>query len=117
MPRRRAACTATTPRTVCPARAAASWSGGTTEPAYEKDAAGRVTTWDFYGGTLRGVREELARLADLGVTVIYLNPIFEAASNHRYDTADYLRIDPMLGDEEEFCALAARLLSTVSPSC
>ena len=38
----------------------------------------------------------------MGITAIYLNPIFEAASNHRYDTADYLKIDPMLGTEEDF---------------
>lgn len=77
-----------------------------TPPAYKKSEDGDILEWDFYGGTLRGVREKLDYLADLGVTVIYLNPIFEAASNHRYDTADYLRIDPMLGDEGEFCALA-----------
>lgn len=77
-----------------------------TPPAYKKNEDGGILEWDFYGGTLRGVREKLDYLADFGVTVIYLNPIFEAASNHRYDTADYLRIDPMLGDEEEFCALA-----------
>ena len=77
-----------------------------TPPAYKKNEDGDILEWDFYGGTLRGVREKLDYLADFGVTVIYLNPIFEAASNHRYDTADYLRIDPMLGDEEEFCALA-----------
>ena len=77
-----------------------------TPPTYKKSEDGDILEWDFYGGTLRGVREKLDYLADLGVTVIYLNPIFEAASNHRYDTADYLRIDPMLGDEEEFCALA-----------
>ena len=77
-----------------------------TPPAYKKSEDGDILEWDFYGGTLRGVREKLDYLVDLGVTVIYLNPIFEAASNHRYDTADYLRIDPMLGDEGEFCALA-----------
>lgn len=77
-----------------------------TPPTYRKSEDGDILEWDFYGGTLRGVREKLDYLADFGVTVIYLNPIFEAASNHRYDTADYLRIDPMLGDEEEFCALA-----------
>lgn len=42
----------------------------------------------------------------MGVTTIYLNPIFEAQSNHRYDTADYLTIDPMLGTEEDFRRLA-----------
>ena len=41
-------------------------------------------------------------LKDLGVTILYLNPIFEAASNHRYDTSDYLKIDPVLGTREDF---------------
>ncbi len=56
---------------------------------------------DYYGGDLEGVCEELPYLADLGVTCIYLNPIFEAHSNHRYNTADYMKIDPLLGDEED----------------
>lgn len=62
---------------------------------------------DFAGGNLRGIREKLDYLAGLGVEVLYLNPIFMAASNHRYDTADYLRIDPMLGTEADFCDLCA----------
>ena len=60
---------------------------------------------DFAGGNLRGVISKLDYLAELGAEVIYLNPIFMAASNHRYDTADYTRIDPMLGTEEDFRAL------------
>lgn len=60
---------------------------------------------DFAGGDLRGVMEKLDHIAALGVKVIYLNPIFMALSNHRYDTADWLRIDPMLGTEEDFRAL------------
>ena len=75
------------------------------DPTYDKDEAGRIKAWDFYGGTLSGIREKLGHLADMGITVIYLNPIFEAASNHRYDTADYLKIDRMLGDEEAFRGL------------
>ena len=78
-----------------------------TVPHYRKDNYGRISVWDFYGGTLEGIREKLDYLAALGITVIYLNPIFEAASNHRYDTADYLKIDPMLGDEESFKRLCA----------
>ena len=60
---------------------------------------------DFYGGTLNGIREQLPSLKALGITCIYLNPIFEARSNHRYDTSDYLRIDPILGSNKDFCAL------------
>ncbi len=62
---------------------------------------------DFFGGDCNGIREKLGYLADLGVTTIYLNPVFESASNHRYDTADYLRIDPIFGNEQEFRALCA----------
>ena len=76
-----------------------------TPPTYERTPDGGVARWDFYGGTLEGIREKLGYLEDLGATALYLNPVFEAASNHRYDTADYLRIDPMLGDEESFRAL------------
>ena len=60
---------------------------------------------DFFGGTLRGIRQKLDYLADLGVSIIYLNPIFEAHSNHRYNTADYLNVDPLLGTNEDFEAL------------
>ena len=62
---------------------------------------------DYYGGDLEGIRLKLPYLADLGVTCIYLNPIFEAHSNHRYNTADYLKIDPLLGDENDFKRLCS----------
>ena len=52
---------------------------------------------DFFGGTLKGICDALPGLASSGVTVLYLNPIFEAQSNHRYDTGDYLKVDPILG--------------------
>ncbi len=83
-----------------------------TPPAYDRDDAGFITSWDFYGGSLRGIEEHLPHLAEMGVTSIYLNPIFEAASNHRYDTADYMKIDPLLGTEEDFrrlCVTARQL--------
>ncbi len=54
----------------------------------------------FYGGDLDGVRKKLPYLASLGVTVVYLCPIFEAYSNHKYDTADYMAVDPMFGGRE-----------------
>ena len=57
---------------------------------------------DFYGGTLRGIREKLPYLKELGISCLYLNPIVEARSNHRYDTSDYLKVDPILGDTEDF---------------
>lgn len=60
---------------------------------------------DFYGGTFKGIESRLDYLKSLGVGVIYLNPIVEARSNHRYDTADYLRPDPILGTEADFESL------------
>ncbi len=62
---------------------------------------------DFYGGNLPGIESKLDYLQKLGVTVLYLNPIFRAGSNHRYDTGDYKMIDPVLGDEADFTALCA----------
>ena len=62
---------------------------------------------DFFGGTLAGIGEKLPYLASLGVEVLYLNPVFEARSNHRYDTADYERIDPLLGTNGDFEELAS----------
>ena len=60
---------------------------------------------DFYGGTLRGITEKLPYLQSLGVTALYLNPVVEARSNHRYDTSDYRRVDPILGTDEDFSEL------------
>ena len=74
-------------------------------PEYERAEDGSIKTWDFYGGSLKGIQNDLPRIAELGFTAIYLNPIFEAASNHRYDTADYTKIDPILGTERDFTEL------------
>ncbi|EAR09103.1 amylopullulanase [Reinekea sp. MED297] len=57
---------------------------------------------DFFGGDLQGIVEKLDYLADLGVNTLYINPIFEAASNHKYDTADYKNIDDNFGDNALF---------------
>ncbi len=67
-----------------------------------KDLDGVYRANDFYGGNFKGIISELDYLAELGVTDLYLSPIFESSSNHRYDTGDYLKIDPMLGTEEDF---------------
>lgn len=64
---------------------------------------------DFFGGNLKGIQEKLPYLKSLHVQVLYLNPIFQAYSNHRYDTGDYELVDPLLGtrqDFEELCAAA-----------
>lgn len=58
----------------------------------------------FYGGDIAGVQQSLDYLKDLGVTIIYFNPIFEAKSTHKYDGADYLKVDPHFGTNEEFKA-------------
>lgn len=75
------------------------------EPCYVKGPQGEILRWDFFGGNLEGIIKHLDYLEDLGVSVIYLNPVFEARSCHRYDTGDYKKIDPMLGDEKDFIRL------------
>ncbi|MBE6712770.1 MAG: glycoside hydrolase family 13 protein [Ruminococcaceae bacterium] len=74
-------------------------------PEFLPDEKGEVRNCDFFGGNLRGIEEKLDYLSELGVGVIYLNPIFKAWSNHRYDTADYKMIDEMLGTQEDFASL------------
>lgn len=77
-------------------------------PYYCKNTdTGDIQFYDFYGGNIAGIREKLAYLKKLGITAIYLNPVFESCSNHRYDTADYHNIDPVLGTNEEFAAFCA----------
>lgn len=60
------------------------------------------TTRNFQGGDLKGIQENLDHLSDLGVDAVYLNPIFQAGSNHRYNATDYLRVDDRLGSLEDF---------------
>ena len=63
---------------------------------------------DFYGGTFRGIEQKLPYLKELGVSCLYLNPIVEARSNHRYDASDYRRPDPILGTTADFIRLCRR---------
>lgn len=72
------------------------------EPLYIKDKEGRIIRWDFYGGNLSGVTNKLQYIKSLGVNIIYMNPIFESSSCHKYDVGDYEHIDSMLGTDEEF---------------
>jgi glycosidase len=60
------------------------------------------TPTNFFGGDLQGVIDHIDYLKDLGITGIYFTPIFKAHSNHKYDTIDYLEIDPQFGDNETF---------------
>ena len=78
-------------------------------PMYVKNQAGDVVRWDFFGGTLKGIEKKIPYLLDLGVTILYLNPIFSADSNHRYDTNDYFEIDDLLGTKEDFLSLVNAL--------
>lgn len=71
-------------------------------PMYIKNSDNEVVRWDFYGGNLKGIINKLSYLKNLGISIIYLSPIFESQSNHKYDTGDYKKIDPMFGDEETF---------------
>lgn len=74
-------------------------------PYYRPDEKGIVRNNDFFGGDLKGIIQKLPYIKSLGVTVIYLNPIFESQENHRYSTANYEKIDPLLGTEEDFTEL------------
>lgn len=65
-------------------------------------ADGKYYADDFFGGNFNGIREKLDYLEELGVGIIYLSPIFKAYSNHRYDTGDYLKVDELLGTEDDF---------------
>jgi len=75
------------------------------EPLWANGSVGRVINNDYFGGNFNGIKEKLPYLKDLGVSIIYLNPIFEAHSNHRYNTANYMVADPLLGTNEEFADL------------
>ena len=66
-----------------------------------RDADGEIRCCDFYGGNLEGITKKLDYIKGLGASVIYLNPVFKAYSNHRYDTADYKQVDELLGTEED----------------
>ena len=88
---------------VCDGKILRSDWGGT--PYYKPNRYGKVLNHDFFGGNLNGIRSKLDYLQSLHVSLIYLNPIFEAYSNHRYDTGDYMKIDSLLGTEEDFDCL------------
>ena len=82
------------------------------EPFYKPDENGIVKNTDFFGGNLDGIIKKLPYIKSLGVTAIYLSPVFEAESNHKYDTGNYENIDPMFGNEKDFktlCSKASKL--------
>ncbi len=71
------------------------WGG---MPRFLPNEEGEVLNNDFFGGDLKGITQKLDYLKSLSVNCVYLNPIFKAYSNHRYDTGNYMEIDPLLGD-------------------
>lgn len=84
----------------------ADWGG---VPEYLPDKFGKILNDDFFGGNFEGIRRKVGYLKQLGVTHLYLNPVFKARSNHRYDTGDYLSFDGLLGDESDFSSLVKTL--------
>lgn len=78
------------------------------EPYFWPTETGGYLNADYYGGDFAGIQQQLPYLAGLGVCCIYLNPIFEAHANHRYNTADYLNADPLLGTNEQFTELCQK---------
>ncbi len=72
------------------------------QPAFVQSKEACRLNNDYWGGDLKGIESKLPYLKELGVTCLYLNPIFEAHENHRYNTADYRKIDPLLGTEKDF---------------
>ena len=72
------------------------------DPPGTEPWGGKPSTRNFFGGDIRGIVNRLDYIASLGVNALYLNPVFASGSNHKYNTSDYLRIDPAFGDERVF---------------
>ncbi|MCL2820739.1 MAG: glycoside hydrolase family 13 protein [Oscillospiraceae bacterium] len=80
-------------------------------PYFQPDENGIMRNNDFFGGNLYGIIEKLPYLEELGVTCIYLSPVFEADSNHKYDTGDFMKVDSAFGGDEaleKLCKKAAK---------
>lgn len=78
------------------------------EPYWRPDENGKTLNNDYFCGDLKGIESKLPYLSSLGVSCVYLNPVFESHSNHRYDTADYEKIDPLLGTQADFESLCKK---------
>lgn len=87
------------------ARLEPDWKNGV--PEYPEYPGAPLENRTFFGGTLDGITEELDRLRAMGFDALYLSPIFDARSNHRYDTGDYETVDPALGGDKAFDRLIA----------
>jgi glycosidase len=82
----------------------ATWNQQIFDPRNDPNYIGAYSN-QFYGGDLKGITEKLDYLKSIGVTVLYLNPIFKSPSNHKYDTTDYTQIDPAFGTNQDFADL------------
>ncbi len=80
-------------------------------PSFLPNEKGIVLNNDFFGGDFKGITKKLNYLKSLSVNAIYLNPVFKANSNHRYDTGDYSCFDPYLGTEKDFLKLIKKAKS------
>lgn len=83
----------------------------TNDPFAAQSWGGVPTAANFFGGDFQGVIDNIPYLKELGITAIWFNPIFEAPSNHKYDTSDYMRIDPSFGDLDKFKEMISALHS------
>ncbi len=79
------------------------------QPYFKPNEKGKILNNDFFGGNFKGIESKADYLKEIGVTALYLNPITKSYSNHRYDTANYLEIDEILGTEEDFKSLCNTL--------
>ncbi|WP_141504787.1 alpha-glycosidase [Paenibacillus luteus] len=73
----------------------------TLDPDGTEDWGGTPTPHNFFGGDLQGIIDHLEYLASLGINAIYLNPVFEGTTNHKYDTQDYFKVDPHFGTNDK----------------
>lgn len=81
----------------------------TNDPASVSPWGGQPELYNFFGGDLKGINLKIPYLQELGVNALYLNPIFDAPSNHKYDTRDYFRVAPEFGDLRTYLQLVRRL--------
>lgn len=79
------------------------------DPFAVRSWGGTPTTGNFFGGDFQGVIDNISYLEELGITAIWFNPIFEAPSNHKYDTSDYMKIDPSFGGLDKFKEMVSAL--------
>lgn len=77
-------------------------------PQYPEYRGAPLKNNEFFGGDLWGIAEKLDYIKSLGVTVLYLSPVFDSASNHKYDTGDYMKVDPMFGGDEALKTLCEK---------